>query len=343
MIKKLRNFALVVFTLMAVAVLATAIGSVPISFKKVLGMIFSSILGFKDIVAPNWSKAHEVIVLQIRLPRVLLALLVGAGLSVSGVLFQGTLRNPLADPYIIGVSSGASLGATLGLLFFIPRGIVGFNTLPVFAFVGALLTTIAVSRIGRRGGRLEPTSLLLAGVAIGSFLTALVSLFMVLQIQNLQDVYLWLMGSLSGRGWKHFWVILPYVFTGIVVSVWLARDLNLYLLGEETAHSLGVNVHNLQRIVLAVGSLMAASCVAVTGVIGFVGLMVPHALRLILGAEHKRLIFHSVWVGALFLLLADTLARTLFTPIELPVGIITAFVGGPFFIYLLKRGSSFYE
>lgn len=343
MIVKLRNLVSIFLVLLAVAGLATAFGSVSIPIKKVFAMMGSNIPGLNKIVTTNWSKAQEVIVLQIRLPRVLLALLVGAGLSVSGVLFQGTLRNPLADPYVIGVSSGASLGAALGLLVFIPRGVVGFNALPFFAFTGALLTAIAVAYIGKQSGRLEPTSLLLAGVAIGAFLTALVSLLMVLQIQNLQDVYLWLMGSLSGRGWKHFWVALPYVFVGIIVALWLARDLNIYLLGEETAHSLGIDVQKLQRIVLVTGSLVAAACVSVTGVIGFVGLMVPHTLRLILGAEHKKLIFHSVWVGAIFLLLADTLARTIFSPIELPVGIITAFIGGPFFIYLLKRGSSFHE
>lgn len=192
--------------------------------------------------------------------------------------------------------------------------------------------------MGSRRGRLEPTGLILAGVAIGAFLTAIVSLLMVLRIQNLQDVYLWLMGSLSGRGWRHFFVALPYVVFGTAAAVWLARDLNVYLLGEEVAHSLGLDVQRLQRRVLITGALVAAACVAVSGVIGFVGLMVPHALRLVIGGEHKRLIGHSFWVGALFLLLADTLARTAFAPLELPVGIITAFVGGPFFIYLMKRG-----
>lgn len=336
---KLGRFILVLIILGAVVIFATALGTVSIPFSKVLLMIGSALPGLKQVIVPNWATAQQVIVLQIRLPRVLLALLIGGGLSVSGVLFQGTLRNPLADPYIIGVSAGASLGATLGLLYFIPRGLIGFGSLPVFAFVGALGTTAIVARLGRSRGRLEPTSLILAGVAIGAFLTAVVSLLMVLRIQNLQDVYLWLMGSLSGRGWKHFFVALPYVALGALAAIWLARDLNVYLLGEEVAHSLGLDVHKLQRRVLFVGSFVAAACVAVSGVIGFVGLMVPHALRLIIGGEHNRLIVHSFWVGGLFLLLADTLARTAFAPLELPVGIITAFVGGPFFIYLMKRGA----
>jgi iron complex transport system permease protein len=165
---------------------------------------------------------------------------------------------------------------------------------------------------------------------------------MVLRIQNLQDVYIWLMGSLSGRGWKHLAVATPYVVAGAILALWMAKDLNVYLLGEEAAHSLGIDVERLQRRVLVVGSLVAAACVSVSGVIGFVGLMVPHALRLIVGAEHRRLIFHSMWVGALFLLVADTLARTVLTPTEFPVGIITAIVGGPFFIYLMKRGTGYH-
>jgi iron complex transport system permease protein len=336
------SIALVSLITIAAIVVATALGSVPIPLGHVLGMLASRIPGIRDFVQGDWSVAREVIVLQVRLPRVLLALVVGGGLSVAGVLFQGSLRNPLADPYIIGVSSGASLGATLGLLFFIPQGLAGFGSLPLFAFAGAMLATWIVSRLGQSRGRLDPTSLILAGVAVGAALTAVVSLLMVLKIQNLTDVYLWLMGSLSGRGWKHLVVATPYVFAGVVLALWQAKDLNVYLLGEEAAHSLGIDVQNLQRWVLVLGSLMAAACVSVSGVIGFVGLMVPHALRLIFGAEHRRLILHSLWVGALFLLVADTLARTVLSPTELPVGIITAFVGGPFFIYLMKRGSGYH-
>ncbi|HHY10178.1 MAG TPA: iron ABC transporter permease, partial [Firmicutes bacterium] len=307
--------------------------------KSVCGIMIKALPGLGRYVGGEWPVAQEIIVLKVRLPRILLALLVGGGLSVAGVLFQGSLRNPLADPFIIGVSAGASVGAALALLILIPRGLVGFNFLPVFAFLGALGATVAVSRLGRERGRLEPTSLILAGVALGSILTALVSFLMVLRIQNLQEIYLWLMGSLSGRGWQHVLTAAPYILLGTAGAFWLAGDLNVYLLGEETAHSLGIDVHKLQRNVLIVGSLLAAASVAVTGVIGFVGLMVPHALRLVLGADHKRLIPASFWGGALFLLLADTLARTLFAPIELPVGIITAFLGGPFFIYLMKRGA----
>ncbi|NLJ80356.1 MAG: iron ABC transporter permease [Firmicutes bacterium] len=336
------RFVGVLLLLAAAALGAAAVGSVTIPPGRIPAIICSALPGLKNLVKSAWPQVERVIILQVRLPRILLALFVGGGLSVSGVLFQGTLRNPLADPYLIGVSAGASLGAALGLLFLIPRGLAGFGFLPFFALGGALAAAFAVSRLGRRRGRLEPTALILAGVAISAVLTALVSLLMVLRIQNLQDVYLWLMGSLSGRGWAHFTLAAPYILAGLGAALYLAQDLNVYLLGEEAAHSLGIDVHKLQRNVLVVGSLLAAACVAVTGVIGFVGLMVPHALRFVVGAEHKRLILNSFWVGALFLLLADTLARTVFSPLELPVGIITAFVGGPFFIYLMKRGSGFY-
>ncbi len=339
---KLRKVRAIVILIVAVVLVATAVGSVHIPLMEVLGILTSKMPGLSAFVHRDWSKAREVIVLNVRLPRVLLALVVGGGLSVSGVLFQGSLRNPLADPFIIGVSAGASLGAATGLLFFIPQGLVGIGALPLFAFVGAMLATWTVSRLGKQRGRLEPTSLILAGVAVSAVLTAIVSLLMVLRIQNLQDVYIWLMGSLSGRGWQHLAVATPYVAIGVVLALWLAKDLNVYLLGEEAAHSLGIDVQRLQSLVLIIGSLVAAACVSVSGVIGFVGLMVPHALRLIVGAEHRRLILHSIWVGAVFLLVTDTLARTALSPTELPVGIITACVGGPFFIFLMKRGSGYY-
>ncbi|NLL49369.1 MAG: iron ABC transporter permease [Firmicutes bacterium] len=338
----MRRVGLIIIFILAVVLVATALGSVRIPLGEVLRILASRVPGLSQVVQGDWSKSREAIVLSVRLPRVLLALVVGGGLSVSGVLFQGSLRNPLADPYIIGVSAGASLGATAALLFLIPRGWVGFGTLPLFAFIGAMLATWVVSRLGQQRGRLEPTSLILAGVAVSAVLTAIVSLLMVLRIQNLTDVYIWLMGSLSGRGWQHLAVATPYVLVGVLLALWLAKDLNVYLLGEEAAHSLGIDVQRLQSLVLVIGSLVAAACVSVSGVIGFVGLMVPHALRLIVGAEHRRLILHSLWVGAIFLLVADTLARTLLSPTELPVGIITACVGGPFFIFLMKRGSGYH-
>lgn len=328
----------VLLTMLIIGILvAAALGSVAISPVNVGKMLLSRIPIFNSIER-TWTVTEEIIITQVRLPRVLLAALIGGGLSTAGVLFQGILRNPLADPYIIGVSSGASLGAAAALLFIIPAGFGWYGTLPLFAFVGALGATIIVYRVGRVKGRIHPTNLILAGVAVGSLFTAIVSFMMVLKIQNLQDVYMWLMGSLSGRGWRQLTAASPYVLGGCIAAILLAPKLDVYLLGEETAHSLGVDVQRLQKQVLVLGSLIAAACVAVSGVIGFVGLMVPHAVRMWVGPGHRRLTIHAFLIGAIFLLAADTLARTVLSPTELPVGIVTAMTGGPFFIYLMKRG-----
>ncbi len=316
---------------------ALTMGSASMDPRTVGRVLFSQLPMASQWMTSDWTNAQEIILLQIRLPRVLLAALVGGGLSVAGVVFQGLLRNPLADPYIIGVSSGASLGAALSILFLVPAGITGFSMLPASAFLGALGSAYLVYRLGRVHGRVQPLQLLLAGVAIASVLTAVVSFLMVLRVQNLQDIYLWLMGSLSGRGWRHVYTAAPYMLLGMAASIWLARDLNILLLGEETAHSLGIDVQKLQKKALILGSLLAAAAVSVSGVIGFVGLMVPHAVRLVAGPDHRRLLPFSFLCGAIFLIAADTGARTVLSPIEIPVGIITALAGGPFFLYLLRR------
>ncbi len=326
--------------LVVVATAALTMGSVDIPPMVVGRILLGQLPLLAAWVTPDWTSAQAIILLQIRLPRVLLAAAVGGGLGVAGVIFQGLLRNPLADPYIIGVSSGASLGAAVALMFLIPMGYVGFFVLPMCAFLGAVASAYLVYRLGRIHGHIQPLQLLLAGVAIASVLTAIVSFLMVLRVQNLQDVYLWLMGSLSGRSWRHFSTAAPYILAAFAASFWLARDLNILLLGEETAHSLGVDVQRLQKKALILGSLLAAAAVSVSGVIGFVGLMVPHGVRLVVGPDHRKLLPLSFLSGAIFLIVADTLARTVLSPIELPVGIITALAGGPFFLYLLRRSGT---
>ncbi len=319
---------------------ALTMGSVDVPPPVVGRILLRQLPLLEPWIQSDWTAAQATILLQIRLPRVLLAGAIGGGLAVAGVIFQGLLRNPLADPYIIGVSSGASLGAAIALIFLIPMGYMGFFVLPACAFVGALMSAYMVYRLGRIHGHIQPLQLLLAGVAIASVLTAIVSFLMVLRVQNLQDVYLWLMGSLSGRSWRHFYTASPYILGGFVASFWLARDLNILLLGEETAHSLGVDVQRLQKKALVLGSLLAAAAVSVSGVIGFVGLMVPHGVRLVVGPDHRKLLPLSFLSGAIFLIAADTAARTILSPVELPVGIITALAGGPFFLYLLRRSTT---
>lgn len=331
----LRYWLTLLSALVITILLSASIGSVAISPVDIGKMLVEKLPGVE--LAHSWTRAHETILLRIRLPRILLAMGVGGGLSVAGVLFQGLLRNPLADPYIIGVSAGASLGAAVALLFIVPLGIAGIAILPPFAFVGALLAAVTVYRLGTVRGKIQPIQLLLAGVAVAAFLTAMVSFLIVLRIQNLQDVYLWLMGSLAGRNWGHVSLVAAYTFPGLVLSMWLARDLNVLLLGEETAHSLGVNVKLVQQLSLILGSFLAAAAVSVSGVIGFVGLMVPHGVRLVVGPNHRVLLPCAFFAGAIFLIIADTLARTLLSPVEIPVGVITAFLGGPFFLYLLTK------
>jgi iron complex transport system permease protein len=263
-----------------------------------------------------------------------LAGLVGAGLSVSGVIFQALLKNPLADPYILGVSSGAAVGAIVAIL-------MGLSTLsfglPLASFIGALLTILAVFYFGRQEGKIHPNTLLLAGVIIGSFLSALIMFFIsVSQKEELHTIIFWLMGDFSFSNYQTIRIIFPYILLSFIFLYSRARQLNLILSGEEDALQLGVNVENLRLISYLSASLLTAASVSVCGLIGFVGLIVPHSVRLIFGPDHRLLIPSSALVGASFLIASDTLARTLLAPIELPVGVITATFGGPFFIYLLK-------
>ena len=250
------------------------------------------------------------------------------------MIFQALLRNPLADPYILGVSSGAAVGAIFAILLGLSTLSLG---LPVASFLGALLTVFAVFYFGRQNGKIHPTTLLLAGVIIGSFLSALIMFFIsVSQREDLHTIIFWLMGDFSlSNGWM-IRMVFPYIFFGFVLLYLYARQLNLILSGEEHALQLGVDVERLRLISYLSASLITAASVSVCGLIGFVGLIVPHSVRLLFGPDHRLLLPASALLGASFLIASDTLARTLLAPIELPVGVITAAFGGPFFIYLLR-------
>jgi iron complex transport system permease protein len=263
-----------------------------------------------------------------------LAGLVGAGLSVSGAVFQALLRNPLADPYILGVSSGAAVGAIVALLLGLGTASLG---LPLVSFLGALMTVLLVLYFGRQDGKIHPNTLLLAGVIIGSFLSAVIMFFIsVSQREELRTIIFWLMGDFSLANPQTLLTVLPYVLGGFVVVYLQARHLNVILFGEENALQLGVNVERLRLICYLFASLITAASVSVCGLIGFVGLIVPHGSRLIFGPDHRILIPASALIGASFLIASDTLARILLAPVELPVGVITAAFGGPCFIYLLR-------
>jgi len=316
--------------LILVILFSVTVGSVKVRPSRSITILLQSILGLKR----GGTETEQAIILSLRFPRALLAGLVGAGLSVSGAIFQALLKNPLADPYILGVSSGAAVGAIVAIL-------MGLSTLsfglPLASFTGAFLTILAVFYFGRQEGKIHPNTLLLAGVIIGSFLSALIMFFIsVSQKEELHTIIFWLMGDFSFSNYQTIRIIFPYILLSFLFLYSRARQLNLILSGEENALQLGVNVENLRLISYLSASLLTAASVSVCGLIGFVGLIVPHSVRLIFGPDHRLLIPCSALVGASFLIASDTFARTLLAPIELPVGVITAAFGGPFFIYLLK-------
>lgn len=263
----------------------------------------------------------------------------GATLASAGVVFQGLFQNPMADPYIIGSSAGASLGVASGILLLQTVDFAGFGPVPGLAFAGALGATLLVYAVARRGRRVPVLNLLLAGVAISSMLSALVSLLIFMQAtdERLWQIVFWLMGGLGGSSWPKLLTALPYMASGLGLVFVFARDLNALSLGEDQAHTLGIPVEVTKGILLVGASLATAAAVAVSGLIGFVGLIVPHGARLILGPDHRLLLPAAAFTGAIFLLAADTVARTIISPAQLPVGIITALVGGPFFLYLLRN------
>ena len=316
--------------LWAVILVSITLGSVRLPPWHSIQILVNGLLGLPG----PWSQTEQAIILSLRFPRVLLAGLVGAGLSVSGVVFQALLRNPLADPYILGVSSGSAVGAIVAILAGLSALSLG---LPLISFVGALLTVALVLYFGRQDGKIHPNTLLLAGVIVGSFLSALIMFFIsISQKEELHTIIFWLMGDFSLSNAETLLVIFPYLLAGIGVIYLQARRLNLVLSGEENARQLGVDVGRLRILSYLFASLMTAASVSVCGLIGFVGLIVPHGARLIFGPDHRVLIPSSALIGASFLIASDTLARTLLAPVELPVGVITAAFGGPFFIYLLK-------
>lgn len=318
--------------------LASAFGAVNISFDDILKMALNKLAIF-DFTS-TWRVADETIIFQIRLPRVIGGVLVGSALATAGVLFQGLLRNPMADPYIIGTSAGAALGATIAMLIPINMALLGFGLVPVAAFCGALLTVILVYNLARIGGKAPIISMLLAGFVVSALLSAIMA-FLISMSQrldlNLHSVYSFLFGHISVTGWGQLAILAPLVIGGIIGARFFALHLNAFSLGEEGAASVGVEVERDKMLILALGSLLTAAAVSISGLVGFVGLVVPHAVRLTLGPDHRLLLPASALAGGAFVVIADLIARIVLAPMEIPVGVVTAVVGAPFFIYLLRR------
>jgi len=313
--------------LLAVALLSLGVGAVSLTPAET----FSALTG-------NPAKAsHHPIVWDFRLARVLLAILCGASLSSAGVGFQGLFRNPLADPYIVGASGGAALGATLSAIF---RGSAFAVPMGVGAFFGSLLAVIIVFLIAEVSNFGSIAGLLLAGAAMSTMLSALVSLLLLLSDEVLHGVFFWLMGGFSGRSWSHLQQALWIAPLGISIVWIMSRSLDALATGEESAQALGLDLRRARIIIVVGASLATAAAVAVSGVIGFVGLIAPHLARKMVGATHARLLPVAMLLGGILLVFSDTLARTLMAPMEMPVGIFTALLGGPFFLYLLRSGGS---
>jgi iron complex transport system permease protein len=325
----------VLVVVLAVAfLLAVGLGTVWISPATTLRLLAWK-LGLAELPADVPSSA-SVILFELRIPRVLLAVVVGAALAASGAVFQALFRNPMADPAIIGVSSGAALGA-IAVIILGGGVLAGGLGVPAAAFAGALAVAFLVYRLARIGPAVQVATLLLAGIAVAAVISAVISLVMAFAGQEIRSIYFWLLGGLAGRGWGALATSAPLVAVGALLALTTVRDLNLMALGEERAAQLGVEIERFKRRSLATGALLAAAAVSVAGVIGFVGLMTPHILRLVLGADHRRLVPASILGGAAFMVLADLAARTVRAPEEIPVGAVTALLGGPFFLYLLRR------
>lgn len=327
---------LILLLLFSVA-LFTTMGTANVNVIDIFKIVLSKLpLIGKSIDTSYIADSYKAIIWNIRLPRVLLGVLVGASLSIAGASFQGMFKNPMADPYIIGISSGAALGATLAIIFKFDYRILNISAISAFAFAGALLTVFLVYTIARVGNILPVTNLLLAGVAVGQFLTAIMSFLMIIYDKDMNKIIYWTLGSLSGKGWSPIIRIGPVVLISMVLIGFFARDLNIMVTGDETAQSLGVDVEKTKIYLLILCSLITSIVVSVSGIIGFVGLIIPHISRLVLGPDHRILLPASALLGGIFMIFADTIARTVISPVQIPVGIITALFGGPFFIYLLR-------
>ena len=278
------------------------------------------------------------IFMQVRVPRIVLAAIVGAALACSGAVFQGLLRNPLADPYILGISSGAGLGAVIAVISGFNWTLWGRSPIAVFAFAGALGTVWLVWLIGRLAGRSNVTGLLLAGVVVNAFFSAVIMfLTSIAKSDQVHSTIFWLMGNITEEEWFVLWLSGGCVTAGVIALFWISPQLNVISFGEDDAHSMGVSTAVIQTVAFAVAAAITAVAVSLSGLVGFVGLIVPHAVRLLLGPDHRQLLPVSAVVGAIFLVACDTAARIVVAPAQLPVGVVTAIVGGPFFLILLIR------
>lgn len=330
-----RPYLSTLLLLLAALVLSVAVGSVSIPLADLAKMLASKLTG--GWIASTWANNLEVIVFQLRIPRTVMVMITGAALGGSGAAYQGLFRNPLADPYLIGVASGAGLGAVLAMTFQPERTTTALLMVPLAAFIAALITVAVVYAMARVGKTIPATQLILAGVAVSAFATAVTSFLMLRSTGELRRALVWQMGGAAMSGWDPVLAVLPFIALGVGVLLTLGHSLNVLQFGDEQAAQLGLPVDRVRIITIAAASLTTAAAVSFSGIIGFVGLVVPHVVRLIWGADYRRVIPLSVIGGGALLLCADVLARILLAPQEIPTGIITSLIGAPFFLWLLRR------
>jgi iron complex transport system permease protein len=323
---------LLIATLVAVVLFSLATGAVRVSPGAILAALFQH---------HSLTETQQIILLQIRLPRVLASGVVGAALAISGLMFQGLFRNPMADPYVIGSSGGALLGACVGIFFFSQLSLLGFSATALLAFAGSIITMVVVYSLARSNGRTNVITLLLAGFAVSTMLGYSSYFFELIDSSGGGSGHAvllsWLHGVIGIPRWTQLCVSAALLLFAVVVAMPLMRQLNTLALGDEYAHQLGLRVEYTRVGIILIGSLLTAVAVSLGGLISFAGLIVPHVARLLLGPDHVRLLPVTALSGAIFLVVADTLARSLFAPTEIPVGILMAFIGGPFFLYLLRK------
>jgi iron complex transport system permease protein len=333
------KYILILFLIIIISiVIASSIGAARISLKDTSLILASLIPGMDRFIDFSQLDSQDIVIIsQIRLPRILLAVFVGIALSSAGVIFQGLFKNPMADPFVIGVSSGAALGATIGLVFIGGAGLLGVSATAGFALIGALATTFLVYGIARTRGKVSVITLLLAGIALSAMLGSITYFIMIFKVSDMAKVVFWVMGGLTSASWNSFFIVAPLITALVIVSGFFMTDLNVISLGDERAAQLGVQTERIKKIMLIMASFTAAVAVSVSGIIGFIGLITPHILRLLVGPDHKILYPTSALAGGTVLLLSDTMARTVLMPREIPVGIITSIIGVPFFLYLLVR------
>lgn len=335
-----------VAALFVAVVISLNIGFAPINFSDILTILGKQIPFINSSTnGASISVVSEAIIVQIRLPRIIAGAIVGAGLAAAGVMYQGVFRNPMADSYLLGASAGASFAYTLAAIYAssLALNFFGLGLFQIVAFAGAVLTVFLVYFMSRVGNKVPITTLLLSGIVVNIFILALQTVFELRSGKAIMGIVAWIAGGFTNITWVHIYAVLPFVLGGILIAYFFTKDLNMLAMGDDTAQNLGVNTERVRRILLLVGSLITAAAVSISGIIGFVGLIIPHMTRIIIGPDHRILLPTSAIVGAIFLILCDSLARVATGASELPVGVITAMAGTPFFIYLLRSRKSNYS